>query len=123
VLVIRDANRLSIAEILKNANNLIERARSRALTTKEMSGGTFKISNLGMYEVDLFAPVINPPETGILGVVRITPKPVVVGGSIVIREMMTLMLVFDHRVIDGLLAAKFLQRVKQLPESSENLAS
>ena len=123
VPVIRDANRLSLAEISKNTNNLIERARSHVLTTKEMSGGTFTISNLGMYEVDLFAPVINPPETGILGVGRITPKPVVVGGSIVIREMMTLTLVFDHRVIDGLLAAKFLQRVKQLLESSENLAS
>jgi pyruvate dehydrogenase E2 component (dihydrolipoamide acetyltransferase) len=123
VPVIRNANRLSLSEISKNASNLIERARSRTLTTREMSGGTLTISNLGMYEVDLFAPVINPPETAILGVGRIAAKPVVVGGSIVVREMMTLTLVFDHRIIDGLLAAKFLQRVKQLLESPEKLAS
>jgi len=123
VPVIRNANRLSLAEISRNANNLIERARSHALTTKEMSGGTFTVSNLGMYEVDLFAPVINPPETAILGVGRIVRKPVVSGGSVVIRPMVTFTLVFDHRVVDGVLAAKFLQRVKQLLEAPEKLSA
>jgi pyruvate dehydrogenase E2 component (dihydrolipoamide acetyltransferase) len=123
VPVIRNANRLSLAEISKNTRDLIERAKSHALTTKEISGGTFTVSNLGMYEVDLFAPVINPPETAILGVGRITPKPVSVEGSVTVRQIMTLTLVFDHRVVDGVLAAKFLRRIKQLLEDSEKLAA
>jgi len=123
VPVIRNADRLSIADISKSAKALIERARGGALTTREMSGGTFTISNLGMYEVDLFAPVINPPETAILGVGRIVPKLIILGENMAIRQMTTLTLVFDHRVIDGVLAAKFLQRVKQLLEAPEKLAS
>jgi pyruvate dehydrogenase E2 component (dihydrolipoamide acetyltransferase) len=123
VPVIRNADRLSIADISKSAKALIERARGGALTTREMSGGTFTISNLGMYDVDLFAPVINPPETALLGVGRIVPKPIIVGENMAIRQMMTLTLVFDHRVIDGVLAARFLQRVKQLLEAPEKLAS
>ena len=122
VPVIRNANHLSLADISKSAKNLIEKARNHALTTKEMSGGTFTVSNLGMYDVDLFAPVINPPETAILGVGRIAPRLVVLGETTTVRQMMTLTLVFDHRVIDGVLAAKFLQRVKQLLESPEQLA-
>ncbi len=123
VPVIRSADRLSIADISKSAKTLIERARGETLTTREMSGGTFTVSNLGMYDVDLFAPVINPPETAILGVGRIAPKPIILGESMAIRQMTTLTLVFDHRVIDGVLAAKFLQRVKQLLEAPEKLAS
>jgi len=123
VPVIRNADRLSIADISKSAKTLIERARGEALTTREMSGGTFTVSNLGMYDVDLFAPVINPPETAILGVGRIVPKLIILGESMAIRQMTTLTLVFDHRVIDGVLAAKFLQRVKQLLEAPEKLAS
>jgi pyruvate dehydrogenase E2 component (dihydrolipoamide acetyltransferase) len=124
VPVIKNANRLSLPEISRSASILIERARSHTLTTKEMSGGTFTISNLGMYEVDLFAPIINPPETAILGVGRMVPKPVVVGESAMeIRPMMTLTLVFDHRVVDGMLAAKFLQRVKRLLEKPDKLAA
>jgi len=122
VPVIRNADRLSLAEISKSARNLIERARGHTLTTKEMSGGTFTVSNLGMYDVDIFAPVINPPETAILGVGRMAPKLIVLGENMVIKQMMTLTLVFDHRVIDGVLAAKFLQRVKQLLEAPEKLA-
>ena len=123
VPVIRNAHRLSLDEISNSAKNLIERARTRTLTTREMSGGTFTVSNLGMYDVDLFAPVINPPETAILGVGRIAPRVVVLGENTVIRQLMTLTLVFDHRVIDGVLAAKFLQRVKQLLEAPEQLAA
>lgn len=123
VPVIRNADRLSIGDISRTAKTLIERARGGALTTREMSGGTFTVSNLGMYDVDLFAPVINPPETAILGVGRIAPKLIVVGENIAIRQIMTLTLVFDHRVIDGVFAAKFLQRVKLLLEAPEKLAS
>ena len=123
VPVIRNANRLSLADISRNTSNLIERARKRTLTTREVTGGTFTISNLGMYDVDLFAPVINPPETAILGVGRITDKPVALAGSILVRPTMTLTLVFDHRVVDGVLAATFLRRIKQLLENSEKLAS
>ena len=119
VPVIRNADRLSLEDISRNAKTLAERARSGSLTTREMSGGTFTVSNLGMYDVDLFVPVINPPETAILGVGRIVPKLVVLGENMVIRQMMTLTLVFDHRVIDGVRAAKFLQRVKQLLETPE----
>jgi len=123
VPVIRNADRLSLEDISRSAKTLAERARSGSLTTREMSGGTFTVSNLGMYDVDLFAPVINPPETAILGVGRIVPKLVVLGENMAIRHMMTLTLVFDHRVIDGVRAAKFLQRVKQLLETPEKLAS
>jgi len=123
VPVIRNANRLSLTEISQSAKNLIERARNQMLTTKEMSRGTFTVSNLGMYDVDLFAPVINPPETAILGVGRIALKPIVQEDSITIRQMMTLTLVFDHRVIDGVLGAKFLQRIKQHLEAPEKLAA
>jgi pyruvate dehydrogenase E2 component (dihydrolipoamide acetyltransferase) len=123
VPVIRNADRLSLEDISRNAKTLAERARSGSLTTREMSGGTFTVSNLGMYDVDLFAPVINPPETAILGVGRIVPKLAVLGENMAIRHMMTLTLVFDHRVIDGVRAAKFLQRVKQLLEAPERLSA
>jgi pyruvate dehydrogenase E2 component (dihydrolipoamide acetyltransferase) len=123
VPVIRNADRLSLVDISKNTKTLADRARSGCLATRDMSGGTFTVSNLGMYDVDLFAPVINPPETAILGVGRIVPKLVVAGENTAIRQMMTLTLVFDHRVVDGVLAAKFLQRVKQLLEAPGKLAS
>jgi pyruvate dehydrogenase E2 component (dihydrolipoamide acetyltransferase) len=123
VPVIRNADHLSLEDISRNAKMLAERARSGSLTTREMSGGTFTVSNLGMYDVDLFAPVINPPETAILGVGRIVPRLVVLGENMAVRQMMTLTLVFDHRVIDGVRAARFLQRVKQLLETPEKLAS
>jgi pyruvate dehydrogenase E2 component (dihydrolipoamide acetyltransferase) len=89
---------------------------------KEMSEGTFTVSNLGMFgDVSLFAPIINPPETAILGVGRAIPKPVVTGDAIAVRPMMTLTLVFDHRVIDGMYATRFLQRVKVYLESPQSL--
>jgi pyruvate dehydrogenase E2 component (dihydrolipoamide acetyltransferase) len=123
VPVIRNADHLSLEDISRSTKSLAERARSGSLTTREMSGGTFTVSNLGMYDVDLFAPVINPPETAILGVGRVVPRLVVVGETMAIRHMMTLTLVFDHRVIDGVRAARFLQKVKQLLENPEKLSS
>jgi len=115
VPVIKDANKLSLVEISRRAKDLIERAKNHALSSKEMTGGTFTVSNLGMQgDVILFAPIINPPETAILGVGRANPKPIAIEGAIAVRPIMTLTLVFDHRVIDGMYATKFLQRIKEL---------
>lgn len=82
----------------------------------------FTITNLGAYEIDAFTPLINPPECAILGVGRIVSKPIGLNGQIVLREMLALSLSFDHRLVDGAPAAKFLQRVKQLIERSFALA-
>jgi pyruvate dehydrogenase E2 component (dihydrolipoamide acetyltransferase) len=81
-----------------------------------LSGGTFTLTNLGMFEVDGFTPIINLPEAAILGVGRIAPKPAAKGEQVVVRQMMTLSLSFDHRVVDGAPAGRFLQRIKQLIE-------
>jgi len=86
-----------------------------------LTGGTFTITNLGMYGVDVFTPIINPPETAILGVGRVAEKPIVVQGQAVVRPVMQLSLTFDHRVVDGAPAAEFLQKVKQKLESPDAL--
>lgn len=123
VPVIRNANNLSLTEISRISRGLVERARNHTLTVKEMSGGTFTVSNLGMFgDVILFAPVINPPETAILGVGRATAKPVALDGALAVRSMLTLTLVFDHRVIDGRYATQFLQRVKELIQDPQRLS-
>ena len=95
---------------------LVERARNGRSLPDDLSGGTFTITNLGMYDVDAFTPVINLPECAILGVGRIAPKPVARGNEVVIRQMWTLCLVFDHRLVDGAPAARFLQYLKDLIE-------
>ena len=122
VPVIKNANQLSLVEISRRSRDLIERAKNRTLSIKEMTGGTFTVSNLGMFgDVVLFAPIINPPETAILGVGRANPKPIAIDGAIAVRPMATLTLVFDHRVIDGMYATKFLQRVKELIQAPERV--
>ena len=88
---------------------LVERARTGRSLPDDLSGGTFTITNLGMYDVDAFTPVINLPEAAILGVGRIAPKPVARGDQVVIRQMWNLCLAFDHRLSDGAPAARFLQ--------------
>jgi pyruvate dehydrogenase E2 component (dihydrolipoamide acetyltransferase) len=93
---------------------MVDRARAGRSLPDDLSGGTFTITNLGMYGVDAFTPVINLPEAAILGVGRIAPKAVPVESEIVIRQMWTLSLVFDHRLVDGAPAAKFLQRIAEL---------
>ncbi|MEG6584359.1 dihydrolipoamide acetyltransferase family protein [Dendrosporobacter sp. 1207_IL3150] len=117
VPVIRTADKFSITGLRDSIRDLSTRARNGTLTADEISGGTFTVTNLGMYGVDVFTPVINPPESAILGVCRIQETPVVLNGQICIRPMMNLCLSFDHRLIDGALAAKFLNRVKQLLEN------
>lgn len=113
VPVIRDADEKSVEELDKAIRELAEKARQGKLSKEDVSGGTFTVTNLGMYNVDFFTPIINPPEAAILGVGKITQKPVVVDGRIEVKPLMMLSLSYDHRVIDGAPAAEFLNRVKE----------
>jgi len=116
VPVLRQANTHSLFEIHDLLQGLAKRALEGRSLPDELSGGSFTITNLGMYEIDAFTPILNPPECAILGVGRIVSKPVGLNGQIVLREMMTLSLSFDHRLVDGAPAARFLQRIKTLIE-------
>jgi pyruvate dehydrogenase E2 component (dihydrolipoamide acetyltransferase) len=115
--VIRFADRKGLAEISAEAKALAERARARRLMPDEYTGATFSVSNLGMFDIDEFTAVINPPEAGILAVGRIAPKPVAVDGAVTPRRMMRVTMSCDHRVIDGATGAKFLQTVKLMLEN------
>jgi pyruvate dehydrogenase E2 component (dihydrolipoamide acetyltransferase) len=117
VPVIHDADTKGLRAFGAEFRALAERARLGKSLPDDLSGGTFTITNLGMYDIDAFTPIINLPEAAILGVGRIQPKPVVWDGKIVIRDMWTLSLTFDHRLVDGAPAARFLQRIKQLVEN------
>jgi len=117
VPVIRDADKKSLIEIALAAKELSEKAREGTISIDEAMGSTFTVTNLGMFGAEIFTPIINPPETAILGVGRIVEKPAVKDGQIVVRSMMLLSLSFDHRVVDGAPAAQFLQRVKQILEN------
>jgi pyruvate dehydrogenase E2 component (dihydrolipoamide acetyltransferase) len=114
--VIRDADKKSLGELTRAARELADRARSGRLSPDEMADGTFTVTNLGTVGVEYFTPIINPPQAGILGIGKIMEKPVVLHGGIHVRSIMTLSLVFDHRLIDGAPAAKFLAKVKELLE-------
>ena len=116
VPVIRDADQKGLRAFGTEFRQLVDRARIGKSLPDDLSGGTFTITNLGMLGVDAFTPVINLPEAAILGVGRILPKPVVRDGEVVVRQMWTLSLVFDHRLVDGAPAARFLQRIRQLIE-------
>ncbi|OGO28480.1 MAG: hypothetical protein A2W33_00230 [Chloroflexi bacterium RBG_16_52_11] len=116
VPVMRDADQKTLRQIGDEYRQLVERARSARSLPDDLSGGTFTITNLGMYDVDAFTPIINLPEAAILGVGRIAPKVVPRGDQIVVRQMWTLCLVFDHRLVDGAPAARFLQYIKQVIE-------
>lgn len=115
--VIRDADKKSLGDLARAARDLAERGRSGRLTPDEMGDGTFTVTNLGTYGVESFTPIINPPQAGILGIGKILEKPVVMNGGIHVRSVMTLSLVFDHRLVDGAPAAKFLAKVKELLEN------
>src|SRR6266516_2018710 len=116
VPVIRDTDQRGILAIARESQHLAELARTGKLRPEDFSGGTFTVSNLGMFDVDSFTAVINPPESAILAVGSITPTPVVVDGQVVVRDRMKVTLSSDHRAIDGATAARFLQEVKQLLE-------
>ncbi|MEM3703095.1 MAG: dihydrolipoamide acetyltransferase family protein [Candidatus Bathyarchaeia archaeon] len=119
VPVIHNANKKSLREIDAAIKEFTERAREGKLRREELIGGTFTISNLGMYDVEYFTPIINPPEAAILGVGKIVEKPVAAEGRMGFRPFVTLSLSYDHRIVDGAPAARFLQRVKHYLESLE----
>jgi pyruvate dehydrogenase E2 component (dihydrolipoamide acetyltransferase) len=116
VPVVKNADQKGLAALTEDCKTLGRAARENKLKPDEMKGGTFTISNLGMYAIDAFTPVINQPESAILGVGRIQEKPVGVNGSIELRPMMSVSLSFDHRVIDGAPAAAFLTDLKSILE-------
>jgi pyruvate dehydrogenase E2 component (dihydrolipoamide acetyltransferase) len=114
--VIRDCDRKSLGEIARESKELTERARARRLKPEEYTGGTFSISNLGMYDVEDFGAIINPPEAAILAVGAIKERAVVVDGQLGVGQRVKLTLSCDHRAVDGATAAQFLQIVKRLLE-------
>jgi pyruvate dehydrogenase E2 component (dihydrolipoamide acetyltransferase) len=118
---ILDCGRKSVVEIAQASRSLAERARSGSLKPEEYSGGTFTVSNLGMYGIEELIAIIQPPQTAILGVGRISPRPVARDGAVEIVEMMTLALSGDHRVTDGALGAQFLGEIKRLLEAPVGL--
>jgi pyruvate dehydrogenase E2 component (dihydrolipoamide acetyltransferase) len=118
VPVVHSADKMTLEEIASDLRDLAEKARESKLAKEDVSGGTFTITNLGMYGVDLFMPIINPPEAAILGVGKIMDKPVVEGKEILIKPVMILSLAYDHRIVDGAPAAKFLQEIKKTLEAA-----
>ena len=115
--VVRGANSKSVGQIAREVRGLAERARSRKLKPEEYTGATFSISNLGMFGIDEFTAVINPPEAAILAVGAMTPKPVVRDGQVVVRQLMRVTMSCDHRVVDGATGSKFLQTFKKILEN------
>ena len=115
--VLRDADRRPLSEIGAVARELAQRARERRLKPEEYTGSTFSVSNLGMFDIDEFTAVINPPEAGIVAVGAVVPKPVVVDGAVTVRRRVRLTMSCDHRVIDGATGAAFLRTLKQMLEN------
>ena len=123
VPVLRDVDRKGLAQLESEIRALAGRARAGRCTPEELSGGTFTLTNLGMFGIDSFTPIINLPECAILGVGRIKTRPAFAGEQVVARHMVWLSLTFDHRLVDGAPAARFLQRVVQLIEQPHLLLS
>jgi 2-oxoglutarate dehydrogenase E2 component (dihydrolipoamide succinyltransferase) len=121
VPVVRNADQMSISEIEKDIARLGKAARDSALSMADMQGGTFTISNGGVYGSLMSTPILNAPQSGILGMHKIQERPMAVGGQIVIRPMMYLALSYDHRIVDGKEAVTFLVRVKETLEDPERL--
>jgi pyruvate dehydrogenase E2 component (dihydrolipoamide acetyltransferase) len=122
VPVVRDGGSLTLEQLAARSRELTERARANASAPAELSGSTFSLTSLGFYEIDAFTPILNAPEVGILGIGRIHEAVVPQEGKVVIGQVMTLSLTFDHRAVDGAPAAAFLQTVKHLVESRETYA-
>ena len=121
VPVIRDADQKSIVEIEQEIFNLGQKARTGKLSIDDMQGGTFTVSNGGVYGSLMSTPILNPPQSGILGMHKIEERPVAVNGDIVIRPMMYLALSYDHRIVDGKGAVTFLVRVKESLEDPNRI--
>ena len=114
--VIRNAERLSFAEIEKTIADFGQRAQNNKLSPDELTGGTFTISNGGVFGSLMSTPIVNPPQSGVLGMHATQERPVVVDGEIVIRPMMYVALTYDHRIVDGREAVTFLKRIKETIE-------
>jgi pyruvate dehydrogenase E2 component (dihydrolipoamide acetyltransferase) len=117
VPVIFDADQKSLSEIGRKARELAQRARSRKLTPQEYTGATFSVSNLGMFGIDQFTAIINPPETGILAIGAVEEKPVATGGVVTTRERLRVTMSCDHRAVDGAVGARFLQTLRRMLEN------
>ena len=122
VPVVRNADTTDLVGVVTTMKDMAARGREGKLTLKEVTSGTFTITNLGMTAVDSFTPIINPPQVGILGVGRIVKKPVAVGDAVEVRPRITFSLTFDHRVVDGFTAAEFLRKVVEILESAEKIS-
>jgi len=122
VPVIKNVERMKLVDIAKELNAFSKKVNQGSLTLDDVSGGTFTITNVGMYGVDNFTPIINVPQVAILGVNGIVRRPVVIDEKIVIRDVMTLSLTSDHRAVDGAIAAQFLQKLSFYIQSKETLS-
>jgi pyruvate dehydrogenase E2 component (dihydrolipoamide acetyltransferase) len=121
VPVVREAAKKSLSDISATRTTLIEKARNGTLSLQDVVGGTFTVTNLGMFGVETFTPIINPPQSAILGVGRMAERAMAMDGQLAVRLTMPLSLSFDHRIIDGAEAALFLQTVKGLLEAPDSL--
>jgi 2-oxoglutarate dehydrogenase E2 component (dihydrolipoamide succinyltransferase) len=121
VPIVRDADKKSFSELEREIAALAEKARNNTLTLEDLRGGTFTITNGGVFGSLLSTPILSPPQVGILGMHKIQPRPVAVDGQVVIRPMMYLALTYDHRIVDGREAVQFLVRIKELVEDPTSL--
>ena len=121
VPVLKNADELSFADIEKNIKTLSEKAKNGNLTIEDLQGGTFTISNGGVYGSMLSTPIINPPQSGVLGMHNIIERPIVINNEIKIRPMMYLALSYDHRIVDGKDSVSFLKSVKENLEDPRRL--
>lgn len=119
VPIIWNADKKQLAQISSELEELAEKARQGKLSKEQLAGGTFTVTNLGMYDVDMFLPIINPPEAAILAAGRIVEKPVIVNEQVVAKPLMTLTLAYDHRIVDGAPAAVFLRKIKKILEEAQ----
>jgi pyruvate dehydrogenase E2 component (dihydrolipoamide acetyltransferase) len=122
VPVIKNVEKMELVDIAKELNAFSKKVNQDSFTLDDVSGGTFTITNVGMYGVDNFTPIINVPQVAILGVNRIVKRPVVIDEKIVIKDIMTLSLTSDHRAVDGAIAAQFLQKLSFYIQSKETLS-
>ncbi|OHB65940.1 MAG: hypothetical protein A2Y76_11025 [Planctomycetes bacterium RBG_13_60_9] len=119
VVVVRGADKKSIANIIEELSGLSQRAQAGTSMPDDLTGGTFTVTNLGMFDVEAFTPIINPPEMGVLGIGRIMQKPAVRSGQVMVGQAISLSLTFDHRWVDGAPAARFLQFIRNSVEQLE----
>ena len=119
--VLRNASNLSLAQITAESQRLVERARQDELTENQLAGATFTVTNLGMFDVDFFTPIINLPQAAILGVGRVADEPVIMDGRVVPGKTLSLSLTFDHRVLDGAPAARWLQQLAKIIQQPDLL--